>query len=168
MKNFVKSNVFVTSSLKKSYFHGISVKKYQSKLPSRKHDNAQKFFREIDFSSKNVDLTAKNRNRFLYSVSSLETTIFCQISHFFRRTFLSFYLTLDFQTLMGGNRGHVLPPIRVWKFKVNQELRKVCLKLTLTNKIISRKIVVSRIETLYVLCTVCKLFSRFKSSMICT
>ena len=42
-----------------------------------------------------------------------------------------------------------LPPIRVWKFKVNQELRKVCLKLTLTNKIISRKIVVSRIETLY-------------------
>ena len=28
-------------------------------------------------------------------------------------------------------------------------LRKVCLKLTLTNKIISRKIVVSRIETLY-------------------
>ena len=46
------------------------------------------------------------------------------------------------------HRGHVLPPIRVRKVKVNQELRKVGLKLTHTKKIISRKVVVSRLETL--------------------
>ena len=44
---------------------------------------------------------------------------------------------------MGGNEGHVLPPIRVTKYGVNQEPRKVELKLTLTKEIISRKIVVS-------------------------
>ena len=50
---------------------------------------------------------------------------------------------------MGGNRGYVLPPIRVSKFGVMQELRKMGLKWTLTNKIISRKIVASRLEALY-------------------
>ena len=40
-------------------------------------------------------------------------------------------------------------PIRVTKCGINHELRKVDLKLTLTNKIISRKIVVFRVETLY-------------------
>ena len=50
---------------------------------------------------------------------------------------------------MGGNRGYVLPPIRVTKYGLNHELRKVDLKLTLTNEIISRKIVVSKVETLY-------------------
>ena len=55
----------------------------------------------------------------------------------------------NFVTLMEGNRGHLLPPIRVTKCGINPELRKVDLKLTLTNKIISRKIVVSKVETLY-------------------
>ena len=36
------------------------------------------------------------------------------------------------------------------KYGVNQGLRKVDLKLTLTNEIISRKIVISRVETLYI------------------
>ena len=49
----------------------------------------------------------------MYSASSLETTIFCQTRQFFRSTFLSSWLTPYFSTLMGGNRGHVLPPIRV-------------------------------------------------------
>ena len=49
----------------------------------------------------------------------------------------------------GGNRGHILSLIRIYIFGVKQELRKVRLKLTLTNKIIWRKIVVSRLETLY-------------------
>ena len=44
---------------------------------------------------------------------------------------------------------YLLPPIRVSKYGVNQELRKVDLKITLTKEIISRKIVVSRLETLY-------------------
>ena len=84
-----------------------------------------------------------------YSVSSLETTIFCQTRQIFRSTFLSSYLNLYFPTLIGGNSGCVLPPIRVSKYGVNQELRKVDLKITLTKEIISRKIVVSRLETLY-------------------
>ena len=42
-----------------------------------------------------------------------------------------------------------MPHIRVSKYGVNQELRKMDLKLTLTKEIISRKIVVSRLETLY-------------------
>ena len=71
-----------------------------------------------------------------YSVSTLETTIFRQISLIFRRTFLCSWFTLNFVTLMGGNRGSVLPPIRVSKCGVYQELRKKNLKLTLTNKII--------------------------------
>ena len=84
-----------------------------------------------------------------YSVSSLKTTIFCQNRQFFRSTFLSPWLIPHFVTLMGGSRGHVLPPIRVTKCGVKQEQRKVDLKLTLTNEIISRKIVASRHETLY-------------------
>ena len=44
-----------------------------------------------------------------------------------------------------------MPPVRVTKCGINHELRKVDLKLTLTvtNKIISRKIVVFKDETLY-------------------
>jgi len=57
---------------------------------------------------------------------------------------------LDFGAAYGLNEEHVLPPIRVTKSEVNQELRNVDLKLTLTNKIISRKIVISKVETLYV------------------
>ena len=67
-----------------------------------------------------------------YSVSSLETTIFRQIISLvrvnFRRTFLSSWLTPNFYTLMGGNTCPLLPPIRVEKYGVSQELRKVDLK----------------------------------------
>ena len=88
-----------------------------------------------------------------YSVSSLETTIFREIISLvrviFRSTFLSSWLTPYFDTLMGGNTHPLLPPIRVSKYGVKWELRKVDLKLTLTNEIISRKIVVFRVEALY-------------------
>ena len=47
---------------------------------------------------------------------------------------------------MGGNRGYVLPPIRVRKFKIIQEHRKVRLKFWL----VWQKIVVSKLETLYI------------------
>ena len=89
----------------------------------------------------------------MYSVSSLEATIFREIISLvrvnFRSTFLSSYLTPYFDTLMGGNTCPLLPPIRVTKCGTKHGLRKVDLKLTLTNEIISRKIVVSRDETLY-------------------
>ena len=54
-----------------------------------------------------------------WKLSSLETTIFRQNRQIFRRTFLSPWLIPHFVTLMGGNRGHVLPPIRAQKFGVN-------------------------------------------------
>ena len=104
---------------------------------------------------KQFDITKFWKNtsylQFSYSVSSLETTIFRQNRIFFRRTFLSPWLIPYFVILMGGKRGHVLPPIRVTKCRTHYGLRKVNLKLTLTSKIISRKIVVSRVETLYVI-----------------
>ena len=85
-----------------------------------------------------------------YSVSSLETTIFREIISLvrvnFRRTFLSSWLTPNFYTLMGGNTCPLLPPIRVEKYGVSQELRKVDLK----NWLVWQKIVVSKLETLYV------------------
>ena len=52
-------------------------------------------------------------------------------------------LLVDFGSY-GGNRGHALPLIRVRKYKINQEHRKVRLKFWL----VWRKIVVSRLETL--------------------
>ena len=55
----------------------------------------------------------------------------------------------NWKLLLGAIEGRALPPIRVSKSGVNQELGKIYLKLTLTNKIISRKIVISRVETLY-------------------
>ena len=83
-----------------------------------------------------------------YSVSSLETTIFREIISLvrvnFRSTFLSPCLVPHFVTLMGGNRGHVMPPIRVTKRVTKHGLRKVRLK----NRLFWRKIVVSRLETL--------------------
>ena len=93
---------------------------------------------------------------FTVCVSSLETTIFRQTNQNFRRTFLCSWLILYFLTLMRGNTYPLLPPITVWKYGINQEQRKVHLKLTLTNKIISQKIVVSRLETLYNL--ICRWF----------
>ena len=87
-----------------------------------------------------------------YSVSTLETTIFREIISLVRVnsrfTFLSSCLSPYFKTLMGGNTYPLLPPIRVSKYEISEELRKVHLKLTLTNEIISRKIVISRLETL--------------------
>ena len=61
--------------------------------------------------------------KYYYSVSTLETTIFREIILLvrvnFRQTFLSTWLTFNFQTLMGGNTCPLLPPKRVWKSKVN-------------------------------------------------
>ena len=66
------------------------------------------------------------QKRFLlhtYSVSTLETTIFREIISLvrvnFRYSFLSSWLTLYFRTLMGGNTCPLLPPIIIWKSKVN-------------------------------------------------
>ena len=90
----------------------------------------------------------------LTNLKSLECIIYDKIKFwnwFHTSEFLIFWTFLfSSQISVGGNRGHVLPPIRVRKYKVNQKLRNVCLKLTLTNKMISRKIVISRIETLYI------------------
>ena len=67
-----------------------------------------------------------------YSVSTLEMTIFREIISLvrvrFRSTFFSSWLTPDFDTLMGGNTGLLLPPIRVSNYEISEELRKVCLK----------------------------------------
>ena len=89
------------------------------------------------------------KSKVAYSVSSLETTIFRQIGHFFRHKFLQLLFNPKFLYSYGGQYMSSIASIRVWKFGVNQELRIVLLKLTLTNKIIWRKIVVSWIETLY-------------------
>ena len=120
-------------------------------LVSRKNTVRVQFsvISELIYGKITIQTVWKVRN-FMYSVSTLETTIFRQIS-LFRHTFLCPWLILNFVTLMGANRGCVLPPIRVKKYGLNHELRKVDLKLTLTNKIISRKIVVSRVESLYVM-----------------
>ena len=83
---------------------------------------------------------AKNLGTYMYSISSLETTIFCQIVSLvrvnFRLTFLSSCLTPYLYTL--------LPPIRVKISGIN--LRKVRLK----NFLFSWNIVVSGVETLYI------------------
>ena len=91
----------------------------------------------------------------MYSVSTLEMTIFREIILLvrvnFRSIFLSSWLTPDFDTLMGGNTCPLLPPIGVSNYEINQELRKVHLKYFQ----ILGKIVISRVETLYVLAHVC-------------
>ena len=86
----------------------------------------------------------------MYSVSSLETTIFREIISLirvnFRSTFLSSYLTPYFETLMGGNTyPPSIAPIRVSNYKINVELKNVRLKFFL----ILEEIVVYKLETLY-------------------
>ena len=71
----------------------------------------------------------------------------------FQTHFSLLLVNFGFSNSYWGNRGHVLPPIRDRKSKVKQELRKKRLKLTLTDKIISRKIVVFKLEPCMYVCT---------------
>ena len=93
-------------------------------LPMSNLERNQKFYvKSILVNSELPKLRLKVQKLYtVYSVSTLETTIFREIISLvrvnFSSTFLGSWLTPYFVTLMGGNTHPLLPPIRMEKYRI--------------------------------------------------